>query len=71
METTDKNLSRRNFIKLSSLSSVALTLGFYFPAKGKEAEIIKPEAAENLGIDLNALDLNRHPGKGNDHQPSF
>lgn len=54
METTDKNLSRRNFIKLSSLSSVALTLGFYFPAKGKEAQIIKPETAENLGIELNA-----------------
>jgi isoquinoline 1-oxidoreductase subunit beta len=54
METSNKNLSRRNFIKLSGLTGAALTLGFYFPAKGKEAEIIKTETAENLGIELNA-----------------
>src|SRR5690349_20583765 len=54
METTDKHLSRRNFIKLSSLSSIALTLGFYLPAKGKEAAIVNPEAAENLGVEMNA-----------------
>jgi isoquinoline 1-oxidoreductase beta subunit len=51
MET--QNISRRNFIKVGSLTGAALTLGFYFPAKGEEA-ILKKETAENLGIDLNA-----------------
>lgn len=51
MET--QNFSRRNFIKVGSLTGAALTLGFYFPAKGEEA-ILKKETAENLGIDLNA-----------------
>jgi len=36
------------------VTGAALTLGFYFPAKGKEAEIIKLDTAENPGIDLNA-----------------
>ena len=56
METIDRNISRRNFIKLGGLSSAALTLGLYMPSFGKEssAEIITAEAAENLGIDLNA-----------------
>jgi isoquinoline 1-oxidoreductase beta subunit len=49
-----KNLSRRNFIKLSGMTSAALTLGFYLPAAAGEAEVIKLETAENLGIDLNA-----------------
>jgi len=53
MET--KPISRRNFIKLSGVTGAALTLGFYFPAAGKEAEIIKAETAENLGIELNAF----------------
>jgi isoquinoline 1-oxidoreductase beta subunit len=54
METSNKNLSRRNFIKLSGMTGAALTLGFYFPAKGSEAEVINPETAKNLGIELNA-----------------
>src|SRR5687768_4328652 len=54
MENKTNNLSRRNFIKLSGMTGAALTLGFYFPANGKEVEIIKGETAENLGIDLNA-----------------
>ncbi len=54
MESMSKNLSRRNFIKLSGLTGAALTLGFHMSANGKEAEIIKMETAENLGIDLNA-----------------
>jgi isoquinoline 1-oxidoreductase subunit beta len=54
METSNRNLSRRNFIKLSGMTGAVLTLGFYFPAKGSEAEIIKPETAENLGVELNA-----------------
>lgn len=36
------------------MTGAALSLGFYFPAKGKEAEILKTEAAGNLGIELNA-----------------
>ncbi|HEY5751374.1 MAG TPA: molybdopterin cofactor-binding domain-containing protein [Chryseolinea sp.] len=52
MET--KNLTRRNFIKLSSLTGAALTIGFYFPDGAKAAEIMKTETADNLGIDLNA-----------------
>ncbi|HEY3404316.1 MAG TPA: molybdopterin cofactor-binding domain-containing protein [Ohtaekwangia sp.] len=51
---SNKNLSRRNFIKLSGITGAALTVGFYFPATAKEAEVMKLETAENLGIDLNA-----------------
>src|SRR5882672_4528563 len=54
METIKQNISRRNFIKLSSMTGAALSLGFYFTADGKEVEIINAETAENLGIDLNA-----------------
>jgi isoquinoline 1-oxidoreductase beta subunit len=54
MDTTSKNLSRRNFIKLSGMTGAALTLGFYLPTKGKEAQILKSETAENLGIEMNA-----------------
>jgi isoquinoline 1-oxidoreductase subunit beta len=54
METTDKNLSRRNFIKISSLSGAALTLGMYLPASAKEAEVVSADAADALGIELNA-----------------
>jgi isoquinoline 1-oxidoreductase beta subunit len=50
----NKNISRRNFIKATGLSGAALTLGFYFPASAKEAELLKAETAENLGIELNA-----------------
>jgi isoquinoline 1-oxidoreductase beta subunit len=54
METINKNISRRNFMKLTSLSGAALTLGFYFPAAAKEATFLKGDTAENLGIELNA-----------------
>jgi isoquinoline 1-oxidoreductase subunit beta len=54
METIDKNISRRNFIKLSSLLGAALTLGMYLPASAKEAEVINAEAADALGIEMNA-----------------
>src|SRR5687767_8017553 len=54
MEKTSNNLSRRNFIKISGMSGAALTLGFYFPAAGKEAQILKTQTAENLGVELNA-----------------
>ncbi len=55
METASKSISRRDFIKLSGVTGAALTLGFYFPAAGKDAEIIKAETAESLGIELNAF----------------
>src|SRR3954463_14479712 len=47
-------LSRRNFIKVTGITGAALSLGFYFPAKAKEATILKTDVAENLGIELNA-----------------
>ena len=54
METSTQNISRRNFIKLSGLTGTALTLGLGFSASGKEAEIFNAEAAEGLGVELNA-----------------
>ena len=49
-----KNITRRDFIKVSSLTGAALTLGVYLPSNAKEAEIIKVNVAEKTGIDLNA-----------------
>lgn len=54
METSNKNISRRNFIKISGITSAALSLGFYFPASGSEMEIIQKETADTLGVELNA-----------------
>lgn len=54
METSAKNISRRNFIKLTGLTGAALSLGFYSTAKAKEVEIVSTETASNLGIELNA-----------------
>ena len=54
MESINKNLSRRNFIKLSGMTGAALTLGLYIPAKGKDAEILTKAAADIAGIELNA-----------------
>lgn len=41
---------------MSGLSGAALTLGIYMPALGKESagEVITPEQAGNLGVELNA-----------------
>ncbi|HCW07357.1 MAG TPA: xanthine dehydrogenase, partial [Cytophagales bacterium] len=52
MET--QNISRRNFIRLSGMTGAALSLGFHFPASGKEMEVLSTDSAENLGIELNA-----------------
>lgn len=49
-----KNISRRSFVKLSSLTGTALTLGISFSAKGKEAEIINLAQA-NGSVELNAF----------------
>src|SRR3989337_2130815 len=54
MESTSKNLSRRNFIKISGMSGAVLALGYYMPAAGKEAEMLNKITAENRGIELNA-----------------
>lgn len=48
-----QTLSRRNFIRLGSMTGAALSLGFYFPALGKEMEVLSTETAENLGIEMN------------------
>lgn len=55
MEKT-KHISRRNFIKMTSLSGAALTIGFSLPAFGKagEDEILSAETAETMGVELNA-----------------
>ena len=50
----NKGISRRNFVKLSSLTGAALTLGFSIPAKGKEAEIWNASQA-NGNMELNAF----------------
>ena len=51
---TQKNISRRNFIRISGMTGAVLTLGYYMPALGKESELLKVEEAESLGIELNA-----------------
>lgn len=50
----EKNLSRRNFIRLSGMTGAALTIGFCLPAADADAQVIKLETAENLGVELNA-----------------
>ncbi len=52
MET--KNISRRNFIKLSGMTGTVLALGYYMPAVGKEGEVMMAADAESSGIELNA-----------------
>src|SRR5882724_5657058 len=53
MNTINKNISRRNFIRNSGLTGAALTIGFFSPAWAKETgEIITAGEAEGLGIEL-------------------
>jgi isoquinoline 1-oxidoreductase beta subunit len=55
MQTADKNLSRRNFIRLSSMTGAALTIGFAAPSWAKETfEIFTAQKAGELGIELTA-----------------
>lgn len=54
MESTAKNLSRRNFIKLTGLTGAALTLGFQTSVDGKEVQVVNLETATSSGIDMNA-----------------
>jgi isoquinoline 1-oxidoreductase beta subunit len=55
MQTTDKNLSRRNFIRLSSMTGAALTIGYAMPSLASEAtEIFTAQKAFEQGIELTA-----------------
>ena len=54
MTLLNQKISRRSFIKVSGMTGAALSLGFFIPAEGKDAEIIKKDAAEQLGIELNS-----------------
>lgn len=53
MNQVNKNISRRKFITVSSLTSAAFTLGFYFPAAAKEGgKILTKQYADENGIEL-------------------
>lgn len=52
MKTINQGISRRTFIKQSSLTGAALTLGLSFTSSGAEAEVI--QVADATTIDLNA-----------------
>lgn len=55
MRLSNKNISRRKFVTVSSLSSMAFTIGFYFPAASKGiGEIITAQNADEKGIELSA-----------------
>lgn len=47
-------ISRRNFLRASSIAGTALCLGFYFPASAKKEELINASAAEQSGVEMNA-----------------
>ena len=49
-----QSVSRRNFLKVSGLTGVMLSLGLYLPIHAEEAEIINTAGAADLGTDLNA-----------------
>ncbi|HEY5967060.1 MAG TPA: xanthine dehydrogenase family protein molybdopterin-binding subunit [Chitinophagaceae bacterium] len=55
MQTTDKNLSRRNFIRISGMTGAALTIGYAMPGLANEAaEILTAQKAVEQGIELTA-----------------
>lgn len=54
MNTTSKNLSRRDFIKISGMSGAVLALGFSNSAEGKEPAIVNAAADSPGGFELNA-----------------
>ncbi|HET9433495.1 MAG TPA: molybdopterin cofactor-binding domain-containing protein, partial [Chitinophagaceae bacterium] len=55
MQTTDKNLSRRNFIRISGMTGAALTIGYAMPSLANEAiEIFTAQKAAEEGIELTA-----------------
>lgn len=55
MNPVNKNISRRKFVTLSSMSGVAFALGFYFPAAAKGVgKILTAQNADEKGIELTA-----------------
>ena len=55
MQTKDKNLSRRNFIRISGMTGAALTIGYAMPALANDAaEILTAQKASEQGIELTA-----------------
>ncbi len=53
MQTTDKNLSRRNFIRLTGMTGAAFTIGYAMPSWAKgNPEILTAQAAESMNIEL-------------------
>jgi isoquinoline 1-oxidoreductase subunit beta len=52
METN--KVSRRNFLRVSSVVGTALCLGFYFPAEAKKGRLIANAAPEQSGFEFNA-----------------
>ncbi len=57
-----KSINRRNFLKLSSFTGAALSIGFYFPALAKHASVINLGDA-NEDIEMNAWMLINTNGK--------
>jgi len=51
MSAQEKNINRRDFIKISGLTGAALTLGIYFPSSARAAKIVK---ADSSSVELNA-----------------
>ncbi|HEX3386261.1 MAG TPA: molybdopterin cofactor-binding domain-containing protein, partial [Mucilaginibacter sp.] len=49
-----QDISRRNFIRASTLTGTALYLGFYFSASAKEGKIVTTDEPENGEFEFNA-----------------
>ncbi len=47
-------ISRRNFLRVSSLAGTALCLGFYLPANAKKEQLMSAATADQLGFEFNA-----------------
>src|ERR1700750_2199809 len=52
MET--KEVSRRNFLRVTGIAGTALCLGFYFPANAKQEEMVAASGVADSGIEMNA-----------------
>jgi isoquinoline 1-oxidoreductase beta subunit len=49
-----RNISRRDFVKLTGMSGAVLALGYYLPADGRAPSIVSGEAVLADGIQLNS-----------------
>lgn len=54
MNVQEKNISRRNFIKLSGMTGAALSLGIFSTAAGKETHILQEHDGTAAGLELNS-----------------